>query len=202
MKIRIGFVSNSSSSSYILALSKGKKCDHCNCSDIDMLELVGKLFSKKEWVGNIPSTYNGDPTVFVDLIDGEIEQLDKDIEWVTKKIEVLKDLSKNDDALTIFGNWYDISKNVNPRWRRDIDERCDETPRDKLKREAESLGRLIQENRSKRSSLEIKKNKLEDAVTACQTIYVFDIDHIGKERDIIETLIKNGVVDVIERIVT
>jgi hypothetical protein len=40
MKIRMGFVSNSSSSSFIIAVKEGEKCAHCGKSDDSFLDLV------------------------------------------------------------------------------------------------------------------------------------------------------------------
>jgi len=41
MKNRKGFVSNSSSSSFIIAIKKDvSKCEHCGRSDIDLLQLI------------------------------------------------------------------------------------------------------------------------------------------------------------------
>jgi len=40
MKKRKGFVSNSSSTSFIIAVRKGKPCEHCGRGDIDFIELI------------------------------------------------------------------------------------------------------------------------------------------------------------------
>lgn len=42
MKIRNGFVSNSSSSSYIIAFKMGDPCEHCGRKDPDVLSFIGK----------------------------------------------------------------------------------------------------------------------------------------------------------------
>ena len=110
MKIRTGFVSNSSSSSYILALSKEDACEHCKYSNAKMIELVRNLFCKNEWDGNVPSSYSGDPENYIESIAKEIEDLEKDIEWNIKKIKVLENISRNDDALALLDEWDNIKK--------------------------------------------------------------------------------------------
>jgi hypothetical protein len=40
MKIRMGFVSNSSSSSFIIAVKESEKCAHCGRGDISFLDLI------------------------------------------------------------------------------------------------------------------------------------------------------------------
>jgi hypothetical protein len=40
MKLRRGFVSNSSSSSFVIAVDKPSKCEHCGRSDMDILEMI------------------------------------------------------------------------------------------------------------------------------------------------------------------
>jgi hypothetical protein len=43
MKIRDGFVSNSSSSSFIIAYKVGDPCSHCGRSNIDMSDIIKKV---------------------------------------------------------------------------------------------------------------------------------------------------------------
>lgn len=40
MKIRNGFVSNSSSSSFIIAYKEGEKCPHCGRTDINLVDVI------------------------------------------------------------------------------------------------------------------------------------------------------------------
>ena len=42
MRIRKGFVSNSSSTSYIIAFKKGDPCPHCGRSDPNFVEMIGR----------------------------------------------------------------------------------------------------------------------------------------------------------------
>ena len=43
MKIRSGFVSNSSSSSFIIAVGEPNKCEHCGRSDIDIIDMINNM---------------------------------------------------------------------------------------------------------------------------------------------------------------
>lgn len=205
MKIRYGFVSNSSSSSYILALPKEKECEHCGHTNGQIIELVSKLFSKGTWDDYVPVNYGGDFEGYIGAIENEIEEIDKDIAWTLKKTKVLENLSKNEDAITLFSEWNEIKQQAKPRWRRKADESNEEygtTPREKLKEDVGWLGDQIEINRRKKTSLEAKKRKIEEAIKSDDTLYAFEIDHQDSARDTIEMLIKNGIVKVIEKIVT
>ena len=48
MKLRNGFVSNSSSASFIVAVKQGEKCPHCGRTDVDFLDLVEAMGSKAD----------------------------------------------------------------------------------------------------------------------------------------------------------
>ena len=43
MKIRSGFVSNSSSSSFIIAVGNPEKCEHCGRSDVDIIDMINNM---------------------------------------------------------------------------------------------------------------------------------------------------------------
>lgn len=49
MKIRNGFVSNSSSASFIVAVKLQEKCPHCGRSDLNFLDLVETIGAKADY---------------------------------------------------------------------------------------------------------------------------------------------------------
>ena len=49
MKLRTGFVSNSSSASFVVAVKQGEKCPHCGRSDVDFLDLVEQIGAKADY---------------------------------------------------------------------------------------------------------------------------------------------------------
>lgn len=204
MKIRNGFISNSSSSSYILALPNVKKCEHCESSNDILLELIVDVFSKKSFNGYIPSSYSGDPKQYIETINDEIETIEKDIEWANKRVVDLKNLSKNDDAVSLFAV---LSQNkiqnggTSIRWERECDNGYDD-PRNTLRHEIESLGCKIVELNNNLNKLINERNKIEEAVENDETIYMFEIDYMDPARNIVEKLIEADSVKVIEKINT
>lgn len=84
MKIRNGFVSNSSSSSFIVALNPKEKCPHCGRSSPNMIDLIEKNTS------NHDETEMGwdDPTDFLEDLQQEIYNKQLDLEkWANIKDE-------------------------------------------------------------------------------------------------------------------
>jgi hypothetical protein len=49
MKVRTGFVSNSSSASFVVAVKQTEKCPHCGRSDVDFLDLVEQIGAKADY---------------------------------------------------------------------------------------------------------------------------------------------------------
>ena len=80
MKIRKGFVSNSSSSSFIVGIKKSEACPHCGRSDISILE----------YIKNTEHSWNNSPSVSAEGIEGILEDrcygID-DIDELKKKLE-------------------------------------------------------------------------------------------------------------------
>lgn len=85
MKLRTGFVSNSSSSSFIIAYNKEQnKCPHCGRCDTDIVKMI------KECTDN-----DGDTEVQVEGIEEVIEYIKEnwfDYTDVIKKIKKVKDM--------------------------------------------------------------------------------------------------------------
>jgi len=83
MKIRNGFVSNSSSSSYVLAYKKGNKCEHCGRSDPDLSSMFTTSGSYdetrvlagdyKEIIAKLKENYEDEISYCKDDDEGDVE---------------------------------------------------------------------------------------------------------------------------------
>ena len=89
MKIRNGFVSNSSSSSFVIAISETNKCEHCGRSDMDILDLVRRS-----------EEYGCDTCI---AAEGKEEVIKHLSEWYEsdKYIKKIKDFDDNDKQIAL-----------------------------------------------------------------------------------------------------
>ena len=85
MKVRNGFVSNSSSSSFMIAIKKPQPCASCGCTPIDFLkELEIRIGDKKKEY----EFFNQDIKEYIETLKYDIEELEKDRAWVLKEKEL------------------------------------------------------------------------------------------------------------------
>lgn len=105
MKIRNGFVSNSSSSSFVIACKIKEKCKHCGSSPLDFFDLIHLKLNDN------PKTYG----YFVYDIESEIESsqfeiddLEKDKSWIERKIKEYETLLGNKDYERIYNYVFPI----------------------------------------------------------------------------------------------
>jgi len=88
MKTRNSLVSNSSSSSFIIAYKRGEKCKHCGRSDPDLEQIIRSKSSensnyevyatgKDEIIKQMKTGYDGNPAEMTELFD-KINKLDDD----------------------------------------------------------------------------------------------------------------------------
>ena len=96
MKIRTGFVSNSSSSNFIIAYKKPCTCPTCGLTPPDIISIVEareSSYNRVRWT---------DPTAKLEEIENEIAQYQRDLEsclelskpWVVSTIQRLQKLSQ------------------------------------------------------------------------------------------------------------
>ena len=93
MKIRHGFISNSSSSSFVVIARTPKVKQGFTFLDMLRPTFHRDRVDKDLFVGNIDE--------YVDTLKRDIEDLEKEIEWATKEIDVFKDALKNEDAINL-----------------------------------------------------------------------------------------------------
>lgn len=82
MKTRLGFVSNSSSSSFIVAYKKAACCPTCGLTPPDIVDLVEK---SKPWSFDDNRVMWTDPKEKLQELEQEIESYNKDIESLKKR---------------------------------------------------------------------------------------------------------------------
>ena len=90
MKIRNGFVSNSSSSSFVIAYTQSEPCSHCGRSDFDFME----VFRNIEDGGDTEVRCEGYDEIVENIKDNgwpECEQPDDEGTILLKKMEELND---------------------------------------------------------------------------------------------------------------
>jgi hypothetical protein len=110
MKIRNGFVSNSSSSSFIVALNPKEKCPHCGRSSQNILDILestnGYNDTQLRWT---------DPTEYIEDLQQEIYSNKLDLEKLVNK-------SDNEDVVYNYntGNTYTYKVKQLRKWANDV----------------------------------------------------------------------------------
>jgi hypothetical protein len=207
MRIRTGFVSNSSSSSFILSIAKEQECKHCNQSNADVLNIIRDLFSSKKYEDYVPKTFSGNPEDYLVSIDTEIEEINKDIHWAHKKIQVLEKINKNPDAVCLMKQWDRIKeeqgrdKGINfLRYGREDDKYRNENEIDTIARDLDWKRTSIKTLEKKRAELENKKSKIEKAINGEEQIYILEVNHMDDAHTLIQNMINNGSVKLIDKV--
>ena len=116
MKTRNGFVSNSSSSSFVIATKKKDICSHCGRSDPDFVDLIRELHPKNE-------EFYDDTQVECRDTEEVIESLEKGIEeWENhKKNSTVRYGPDLDKKHNVFGDYYISAQEEMDRADREIE---------------------------------------------------------------------------------
>lgn len=201
MKIRSGFVSNSSSSSFLVALPIEHECNECNQNN-HLVTILEKLFTKS-WSGLFefgPQTRED----HINKIDNEFEEIEQDIIWAENKSAILQKISNNQNAVKLFTEWHNINHKSSIRnWRySDHNKNDQKNPNEEIefairrvKCEADNLYK-------KKTELNRKKQLLLDSVEGKQKVYSFKLDVQSEEYRIMNTLIDSNSVKLIEKTTT
>jgi len=90
MKIRNGFVSNSSSSSFIVHIKKEPKCPHCGRGDIDLTEVISQ---SEDYGPTYMETMTKEATIkrIKEWVDDYDEEDKTRIKQYTNKVKAIKD---------------------------------------------------------------------------------------------------------------
>jgi hypothetical protein len=97
MKTRSGFVSNSSTSSFILAFKEPQKCKCCGQTPFDFLRHMEIMGVQKETHGYFIHNTKDE----IKNTKYEIEELEKDKVWLEKKIKEYKEMEDNPTTTNI-----------------------------------------------------------------------------------------------------
>ena len=89
MKTRNGFVSNSSTSSFLIAIKKPEVCPHCGCTPIDFLKTLQISDNKNNKDYEFSDL---DVNDYISTQKDELEELNKDRNWILKKIKLYEKL--------------------------------------------------------------------------------------------------------------
>ncbi len=196
MKIRNGFVSNSSSSSYILAVKKDCHCENCKFDLSTVFDIISQTFKRLEDADRYyPMISNRDYTL--ENISDQIEECRKNIEFSNRELSSIKDIENNKDAVKLFCRWKEIfvsgSSIVQQRKVSEyglIDK--------EIVYVREKLEQCIKENESIIEKLEERydtTSKLKDDYD----IYSFTIDYMDPLHKFVKGLIQKDFVEVIEQ---
>lgn len=199
MKYKQGFVSNSSTTSFIIGVLKG--IDERDKIFLDLAETILSGWDDKNQCSKTDMNNIND---YMDALKEEIKELKKDNKFIDDKINKIRSILKNDDilnALDLYISTPDIDIR-NSRMRKEYN--SNKKTKDIFDIEVSSLTYKINKNNEKIADINKKINKIESIPDYKEIDYIFSfvIDNMNSSMIInqIELLEKSGVVIIIERV--
>lgn len=209
MKVRQGFVSNSSSTCFLISVPKeGETCEHCGKNDryyVEILDYLLKCFHSEG--GKVLQWYNKEQTMYIAevIVEGK-----KDIKWSKAKIDELERLRKNyllNHAISKMEELFkllsrmNMSGKVETRWLREWEENGwhkDEKNvfmrlLDHLKEKIKQAEKDVNEGMKKLRAINEYRKK------GRRVCYVEIDNFAGTTGRLLEDLLNSGHIDIIER---
>lgn len=195
MKTRKGFVSNSSSSSFVLAINNSDKPEDALFTS--MFEAMSHLFKRKSAADHYYPIGN-DKDYSIKSIDGLIETLEEEIGPARKEIYVLELIAANKDATSLVDRWNAIRKDPylnRIKSSQEISQHI--SAADTVQTFVNSVLRKIKRNENTIEDLKSVREKL--LKLGDSTVYSFVVDNSETEiRRFVNEAIKHDLVTVIE----
>lgn len=198
MKTRYGYVSNSSSSSFILAISRDKhiKCDKCGIDFCSIFEFISRTFKKLEDLSlywPVPS----DTEKSLDAISYAIEELENDIKFAESELTAICKIKNDENASIIFSKLQSAVSKLSVRHARFMSEHTSVNAA--VENEERFIQSEINDIEKRIEHLRIIHDKI-DKIQDDYDIYAFNVSiHDSMYRFVVDA-IDNNLVQLIERI--
>lgn len=198
MKIRSGFVSNSSSSSFIIAFSdKEEECLCCKRTNKFILQAIGKYITCLSEKSNKLYTMLDDESVEAHF-QQKLKELDGSISFAEKRIKDLEELEKTPEA---FDHYLKVKNELEViRAKVSITQEAEMgkyiSPADSISQRKADLQKHVKDYEKNRKELKDIIKKIKKAVKEGKVVYGFTIDNWATDAEsALQKMIKDGIVE-------
>jgi hypothetical protein len=198
MKIRCGYVSNSSSSSFILAINKNKyiKCNKCGIDFVSIFEFISKTFKNLENLSSywpVPSNIGKSS----DTILYAIEELNNDIKFAENELTVIREIKDDKNASIMFSKLQNAISILGVRNARFMSEY--ESIEVAVRNEERFIQNKINRMNEDMNKLQVIYDKIEE-LQGTWNIYAFTVDFQDDMHKFVVDAIDKNLVKLIKRI--
>lgn len=204
MKTRQGFVSNSSSSSFIIAVpTKVKTCKCCKRSDDWMLQAATKYLTTLTPKGNKMWTMTSAESV-EEYFKTELDNLIKSKDYSENQLKVIEELEKNNQLFQDYEKLKaQLDRERSPLTLTQEAQYPLPLVRDRLKERKERIKTHLAEYDQKLKDIKDIIKKMKKFKSKDYNVYAFTIDNWAtKAEDALKTMMADGFIEVIQRINT
>lgn len=203
MKVRQGFVSNSSTTSFFIAV-----CDKADERDELFLEFVDNFLSGFDEVTNSPKTMKAEVKEYVSQIESQLAELNADIVFAKNEYDKFKEILSDEKLLNVmmaYGEARSHTDITSRRFRRENEYLC--SPKYIFESEMEMFTRAVESREKKIKELTSELKKIEGIRNRKDIKYLmrFEMDAnrgSSKMYNQIELMEKTGLIEIIDRSTT